>query len=85
MVDSERPLELAGALPCKRFMQLMPSNSLRVLSYRDQHALILDPVTFATRYYAAQDLHSAKMVQDHDDKMRERVVEGIASWLEGIQ
>jgi len=44
----------------------------------------MDPITFA-RYYAAQNLHLAKIVQDHDDKMRERLKEGIASWLEGVQ
>jgi hypothetical protein len=27
----------------------------------------------------------SKMVQDHDDKMRERLVEGIASWAKGVQ
>jgi hypothetical protein len=44
----------------------------------------MDPVTFA-RYYAGQNPHLAKIVQDHDVKMRERLDEGIASWMESVQ
>jgi len=44
----------------------------------------MDPVTYA-RYYAAQNPLLARIVQDHDDKMRERLVEGIASWVKGVQ
>ena len=71
------------------------------LSHRDEPVLILDsddsdddenddwedkmdPITFA-RYYAAQSPHLANIVKDHDDKMRERLVEGVASWVRGIQ
>lgn len=42
-----------------------------------------DPITFL-RYYVSHPL-IAKIVQEHDDKMRERFNEGIASWLGGIQ
>jgi hypothetical protein len=70
--------------------------SIASLSYRNEPALILDsdddddredqmdPITFA-RYYAAQNPHLAKIVQDHDDNLRERLVEGIASWVKGFQ
>ena len=44
----------------------------------------MDPIT-TLRYYAADCPLSAKIVQEHDDKMRERLNEGTASWLEGIQ
>lgn len=69
------------------------------LSYRDRPALILDsddddddddwedrmdPIEFA-RYYAAQNAQLAKIVQDHDDKMRKRLDERIRSWVEGMQ
>ena len=70
--------------------------SFASLSYRDQPALILDsdddddredqmdPTTFA-RYYTAQNPHLAdRDVQDHDDNMRERLVDGIASWVKGF-
>jgi hypothetical protein len=44
----------------------------------------MDPITFA-RYYGARIPPLAKMVQDHDDKMRERLVEGVSTWLKGVQ
>jgi hypothetical protein len=45
----------------------------------------MDAITFA-RNYGAHIPHMAKMVQDHDDdKMRERLVEGITSWVKGVQ
>jgi hypothetical protein len=44
----------------------------------------MDPVAFA-RYYAAQNLHLAKIVQDHDAKVRERLNEGIAGWVKSVQ
>jgi len=44
----------------------------------------MDPNTFA-RCYGAHNPHFAKLVQDHDDKMRERLIEGIASWVKGVQ
>ena len=70
------------------------------LSYRDQPVLILDsdddnddeddwedrmdPIAFA-RYYGAQSPHLARIVQDHDDNMRERLVEGVIGWVRGIK
>ena len=44
----------------------------------------MDPVTFA-RYYADQNPHFAKIVQDHDVKMCECLNEGIVSWMESVQ
>ncbi|KAH9995386.1 hypothetical protein BJV74DRAFT_883905 [Russula compacta] len=44
----------------------------------------MDPITFA-RYYAAQNPHLAKIVQDHDSKMRQRRNKGITRWVEGVQ
>jgi hypothetical protein len=44
----------------------------------------MDPVTFA-RYYADLHPHFARIVQEHDDKMHERLVDGIASWVKGVQ
>ena len=44
----------------------------------------MDPVTYA-RYYAAQHPLLARIVQDHDDKMRERLVEENESWAKGVQ
>ena len=44
----------------------------------------MDIITYA-RNYGAHIPHMAKMVQDHDDKMRERLVEGITSWVKGLQ
>ena len=43
-----------------------------------------DPITFA-RYYAAGSPSLAKIVQEHDQKMRERFNEGIVNWMEGVQ
>jgi hypothetical protein len=44
----------------------------------------MDPITFA-RYYAAGNPLLAKIVQEHDQKMRERLDQGIANWVEGVQ
>jgi hypothetical protein len=44
----------------------------------------MDPVTFA-RYYTDLHPHFARIVQEHDDKMRERLVEEIGSWVKGVQ
>jgi len=44
----------------------------------------MDPVMFA-RYYADQNPHLVKIVQDHNAKMRERLDEGIVSWMESVQ
>jgi len=44
----------------------------------------MDPVMFA-RYYADQNPHLAKIVQDHNAKMCECLDEGIASWMESVQ
>jgi hypothetical protein len=44
----------------------------------------MDPIEFA-RYYAAQSPHLAKIVQDHEDKMRGRLVEGVSNWVREIQ
>jgi hypothetical protein len=44
----------------------------------------MDPITFL-RYYAASHPVLAKVVQDHDQKLRERFDQGIASWMEGVQ
>lgn len=44
----------------------------------------MDPITFA-RYYAAQNPHLAKIVRDHDNKMRERLNEGIMRWVGGVR
>jgi len=43
----------------------------------------MDPITFS-RYYAAADPLMAKIVQDHDRKVRERLDQGIAAWVKGI-
>jgi hypothetical protein len=44
----------------------------------------MDPITFL-RYYAASHPVLAKVVQEHDQKLRERFDQGIASWMEGVQ
>jgi hypothetical protein len=44
----------------------------------------MDPITFA-RYYAAGNPLLAKIVQEHDQKMSERLNQGIANWVEGVQ
>ena len=44
----------------------------------------MDPITFA-RYYAASDPVMARIVRDHDQAMRERLNQGIANWIEGVQ
>ncbi|KAF5386637.1 hypothetical protein D9615_001520 [Tricholomella constricta] len=44
----------------------------------------MDPITFA-RYYAAADPRLARIVQEHDKKMRDRLNQGIMSWVEEIQ
>ncbi len=44
----------------------------------------MDLITFA-RYYAATSPHLARVVQEHDRKMRERFDQRIATWLEGVQ
>jgi hypothetical protein len=44
----------------------------------------MDPITFA-RYYAASTPLLAKVVQEHDEKMRERLNQGILNWVEGVQ
>jgi hypothetical protein len=44
----------------------------------------MDPITFA-RYYAAFDPVMARIVRDHDQAMRERLNQGIANWIEGVQ
>ena len=44
----------------------------------------MDPITFA-RYYAAGNPHLAKIVQEHDQKMRERRDQQIVDWIGGVQ
>ena len=44
----------------------------------------MDPITFL-RHYAASHSVLAKVVQEHDQKLRERFDQGIASWMEGVQ
>jgi hypothetical protein len=44
----------------------------------------MDPVTFC-RYYAGNNPLMAKVVQEHDEKMRERLNQGILNWVEGVQ
>jgi hypothetical protein len=44
----------------------------------------MDPITFA-RYYAASNPLLAKIVQEHDEKMRERLDRGILNWVEEVQ
>jgi len=44
----------------------------------------MDPITFA-RYYAAGSPLLTKIVEDHDRKMRERLNQGIADWVKGVQ
>jgi hypothetical protein len=44
----------------------------------------MDPITFA-RYYMAGDPLMAKIVQEHDQKLRERLNQGIANWAEVVQ
>ena len=43
----------------------------------------MDPITFA-RYYMAGDPLVAKIVQEHDRKLRERLNQGIANWAEVV-
>lgn len=43
----------------------------------------MDPITFSRCYAAANPL-MAKIVQDHDRKMRERLDQGIAAWVKRI-
>ncbi|KAM6493750.1 hypothetical protein JOM56_010111 [Amanita muscaria] len=43
----------------------------------------MDPVTFG--YFAAFNPHFAKIVQEHDQKMRERLDHNITNWAEGVQ
>jgi hypothetical protein len=40
----------------------------------------MDPITFA-RYYMVGDPLLAKIVQEHDQKVRERLNQGIANWI----
>lgn len=44
----------------------------------------MDPITFG-RHYAAGNPPLAKIVQEHDEKMRDRLDQGIKDWVEGIQ
>jgi hypothetical protein len=44
----------------------------------------MDPITFV-RYYAAGNPLLAKIVQEHDQKMRERLNQEIANWVKGVQ
>jgi hypothetical protein len=44
----------------------------------------MDPITFA-RYYAAGNPLLARIVQEHDEKMRERLNQGVMNWVEGVQ
>jgi hypothetical protein len=44
----------------------------------------MDPVTFA-RYYAASSPHLAKIVQEHDEKMRVRLDQEITNWAQGVR
>jgi hypothetical protein len=44
----------------------------------------MDPITFA-RHYAACNPHMARIVQEHDQKMRERLDQEITNWTEGVQ
>ena len=44
----------------------------------------MDAITFA-RYYAVGSPLLTKIVQDHDRKMRERLNQGIADWVKGVQ
>jgi hypothetical protein len=44
----------------------------------------MDPITFG-RCYAAGNPLLAKIVQEHDEKMRERLDQGIMNWMEGVQ
>jgi len=44
----------------------------------------MDPITFA-RYYADINPHFAKIVQEHDQKMREHLNQRIATWVEGVR
>jgi hypothetical protein len=43
----------------------------------------MDPMSYV-RMYGTHHPILSKMVQDHDDKMRERLVEGIGSWAKGV-
>jgi hypothetical protein len=43
----------------------------------------MDPIMFA-RYYAVGNLLMAKIVRDHDQAMRERLNQGIANWIGGV-
>jgi hypothetical protein len=44
----------------------------------------MDPITFA-RHYAVGHPLLAKIVQENDQKMRERLDQNILSWFEGVQ
>ena len=44
----------------------------------------MDPITFG-RHYAAGNPPLAKIVQEHDEKMRDRLDRGIMNWMEGIE
>jgi hypothetical protein len=44
----------------------------------------MDPITFV-RYYAAGNPLLAKIVQEHDQKMRERRDQQIVDWIGGVQ
>jgi len=44
----------------------------------------MDPVTFA-RYYATSNPHLAKIVQEHDEKMRVRLDKEITNWAQDVR
>ena len=44
----------------------------------------MDPITFA-RYYAASTPFLAKIVEEHDQKVRELLNQRIVNWMEGVQ
>jgi hypothetical protein len=43
----------------------------------------MDPVTFA-RYYAASSPALAEIVREHDQIMRERLNQRVATWVDGV-
>jgi hypothetical protein len=43
----------------------------------------MDPVTFA-RYYAASSPHLARIVQEHDQKVRLHLDQEITNWAQGV-
>lgn len=44
----------------------------------------MDPITFA-RHYAACNPHMARIVREHNQKMRERLDQEITNWTERVQ